>query len=299
MYSMDINAYFEEIKKQTKRVYAVAKKARSRGLDPEDDVEIPVSEDMADRVQNTLSIVDPIILEIDLPKAIREIEKKHKPLSLYTILKISEYTAKKVYELTKDKVRAIDLGLRAGFAYHTLGVVAAPTEGIVKVAAKERRDGKKYIAVYYAGPVRSAGGTPTAFSVVIADYLRKMFGFDTWDPDESEIQRYIVEIYDYKRVKSLQYTPKREELEFLLKHLPIEVTGEPTEDAEVSAYKDLPRIETNRIRGGMCLVIAEGLAQKAKKIASKFLKIASDFGMEDWGWVKELKELQDKLYAGG
>jgi len=294
---MDIEEYFEMIRKKTMEAYEIAKKARSLGLDPEPDVEIPISEDMADRVQNIISIVDPIILQIDLPKAIREIEKEYKPLSLATVLKVAEYTAKKIFELTKDKVKAIDMGLRAGFAYHTLGVVAAPTEGIVKVVAKERRDGKKYIAVYYAGPVRSAGGTPAAFSVIVADYLRRLFGFEPWDPDENEIQRYIVEIYDYKRVKSLQYTPQREELYFLLKHLPIEVTGEPTEDAEVSAYKDLPRIETNRIRGGMALVIAEGLAQKAKKLAKKFLKIAGEFGMEDWGWLKELKELQEKLYA--
>ena len=296
---MDIDDYFKELKKKTLEAYEIARKARSKCLDPEPDIEIPISEDMADRVQNILSIVDPIILEINLPKAIREIEREYGPLQLSTILKISEYTAKEVYKRTKDKVKSIDLGLRAGFAYHTLGVVAAPTEGIVKVIAKKRRDGKEYIAVYYAGPVRSAGGTPASFSVVIADYLRRKFGFETWDPSEEEIQRYIIEIYDYKRVKSLQYTPKKEELEFLLKHLPIEVTGEPTEDAEVSAYKDLPRIETNRIRGGMALVIAEGLAQKAKKLAKKFVKkgIADKFGMSDWKWIVELKELQERLYT--
>jgi len=34
---------------------------------------------------------------------------------------------------------------------------------------------------------------------------------------------------------------------------------------EVFNYKDLPRVETNFIRGGFCLVAAEGMAQKAAK----------------------------------
>jgi len=294
---MHIEEYFELIKKEVEKVYEIAKKARSLGYDPEPDIEIPISEDMADRVQNLLSIIDPIIKEINLPEAIRNIEKEFGPLSFATILKISEYVAEKIYERTKDKIKAIELGLRAGFAYHTLGVVAAPTEGIVKVLVKKRRDGKEYIAIYYAGPVRSAGGTPTAFSVIIADFLRRKFGFEKWDPTEEEIQRCIIEVFDYKRVKHLQYIPKKEELEFVLRNLPVEVTGEPTEEEEVSAYKDLPRIETNRIRGGMALVIAEGLCQKAGKLAKKFLEIAKKFGLEEWEWLKKLKELQEKLYS--
>jgi len=154
---------FQKLKKKTLEAYEIAKKARSLSLDPVNDVEIPISEDMAERVVNLLSTIDPIIKEINLPEKIREIEKTYKPLSFSTILKISEYVAEQIYNKTKDKIRAIELGLRAGFAYHTLGVVAAPTEGIVKVIAKKRMDGKEYISVFYAGPVRSAGGTPQAF----------------------------------------------------------------------------------------------------------------------------------------
>ncbi|MCZ7406093.1 MAG: DNA polymerase II large subunit [Candidatus Methanoperedens sp.] len=44
------------------------------------------------------------------------------------------------------------------------------------------------------------------------------------------------------------------------------IDGEPTEEAEVEGRRDLARIETNRIRGGMALVIAEGIALKAPKV---------------------------------
>lgn len=294
---MDINEYFNKIREQFYKEYEIAKKARENGYDPENYVEITISEDMAERVENLIASIDPIVKEIDLSKNIREIEKQFKPLTFKTILKIAEYTADKIYEKTKDKIKSIELGLRVAFAYHTLGVVAAPTEGIVKVSSKKRLDGKEYIAIYYAGPVRSAGGTPTAFSVVIADFLRKKFGYEKWDPTEDEINRTIIEIFDYKRVAHLQYTPKREELEFCVKNLPVEVTGEPTIDVEVSGYKDLPRIETNRIRGGMALVIAEGVIQKAGKIWKGLKDISKEMNLEDWKWLDDLKKIQEKLNA--
>ncbi|MGC9133024.1 MAG: DNA polymerase II large subunit [Nanopusillaceae archaeon] len=294
----EIDDYFDEIKKKTLEAYEIAKKARSLGLDPSDDIEIPISEDMSERVVNLLATIDPIIKEINLSQKIKEIEQKYQPLTFSTILKISEYVADEIYNKTKNKIKAIDLGLRAGFAYHTLGVVAAPTEGIIEVKAKKRRDGKEYISIYYAGPVRSAGGTPQAFSVIIADFLRRRFGYESWDPDQDEVERYAVETYDYKRAAHLQYTPTKEEIEFLVRHLPVEINGEPTIMEEVSAYKDLPRIETNYIRGGAILVLAEGLCQKAGKIWKKLSSIAKDFGLEDWKWLEELKKLQEKIYGG-
>ena len=38
-----------------------------------------------------------------------------------------------------------------------------------------------------------------------------------------------------------------EEIEFMTQHLPIQIAGDPSEKIEVSNYKDLERIETNRI----------------------------------------------------
>jgi len=292
-----MNEYFNLIREKFFEAYSIAREARKKGYDPVDDVEILYSDDMAQRVENLLSTINPIISQIELSKKIREIEKEFGPLSFSTILEIANYVSSKVYELTKDKILSIDLGLRAAFAYHTLGVVAAPTEGIVKVEAKKRRDGKEYIAVYYAGPVRSAGGTPTAFSVVVADFLRRKFGYLPYDPTDEEVFRVITEVYDYKREEHLQYTPKREELEFILRRLPIEVTGPATVEKEVSAYKDLPRVETNKIRGGMVLVLAEGLCQKAGKVWKSISKIADKYGLSDWKWLSEFEEFKAKLYS--
>ncbi|RIB35476.1 MAG: hypothetical protein BXU00_01785 [Candidatus Nanoclepta minutus] len=294
---MNIEEYFNLIRDKFFDAYSIAKKAREKGYDPSEDVEISYSEDMADRVEKLLITVNPLIGEIGLSKKIKEIEKNFEPLSFSTVLEIADYVSSEVYRITKNKILSIELGLRAAFTYHTLGVVAASTEGIAKIEAKKRRDGKEYIAVYYSGPVRSAGGTPTAFSVIVADFLRRKFGYFPYDPTEEEVLRVITEVYEYKRAEHLQYTPKKEEVDFVVRRLPIEVTGPATIEEEVPAYKDLPRVETNKIRGGMVLVIAEGLCQKAGKLWKNLSKIAEKYGLSEWKWLGEFEEFKGKLYS--
>ncbi|MEI2761404.1 MAG: hypothetical protein V9E95_04090 [Methanothrix soehngenii] len=52
-----------------------------------------------------------------------------------------------------------------------------------------------------------------------------------------------------------------------MRNCPICIDGEPTEEEEVSGYRDLDRIETNRVRGGIALVSAEGIALKRPKLS--------------------------------
>ena len=61
----------------------------------------------------------------------------------------------------------------------------------------------------------------------------------------------------------------------------------PTEEQEVSTYRDLERIPSNRIRGGMCLVVSEGIALKAMKI----LKWANYLGL-DWSWLEKIIKVE-------
>ena len=101
---------------------------------------------------------------------------------------------------------------------------------------------KSYFIPYFSGPIRSAGTTASCLVLLIIDYLRELFGYEKYDPDEDEIKRYITENYDYhERITNLQYLPSEAEIEFLARHIPIQVDGDPTEDREVSNQKDLPR----------------------------------------------------------
>ena len=297
--SSEMKKYFKSINDEVKQSYAVAETARKKGLDPENKVAIPVANNMAERVVGLISVLAPQIIGSKIPGRIVELEKKYGLLDWRVGFIIAEEVAKEKFCKFDDNKEALEIGIRVGFAYLTLGIVSAPLEGFIGLKIKKRRDGKEYFALQYAGPIRAAGGTGQSVSVILADYVRIKMGYSAYDPDESEVNRYTAEVHDYhERVTNLQYHPSDEELKFLVSHLPVEVDGDPTEKFEVSNYKDLPRIETNRIRGGVALVLAEGLTQKSPKLWKNISKWGKDLGLE-WGWLEEFLKLKEKIHSKG
>src|SRR3989338_6188111 len=249
-----IHEYFDKIGSDIQQAYEVAQAARKKGLDPESTVSIPLDKNMAERVVGLISVVAPQITNSKITERIAELEKEYGLLDWRVGFKIAEEVAQGKHCPLKDKLEAMEVGIRVGFAYLTLGIVSAPLEGFIGLKIKKRKDGKEYFALQYAGPIRGAGGTAASTSVILADYVRIKMGYHTYDPDESEICRYMIELQDYhERVTNLQYYPTQEEVRFIVSHLPVEVDGDPTEKIEVSHHKDLPRVETNCIRGGMAL----------------------------------------------
>jgi DNA polymerase II large subunit len=297
--SREIKQYFENIDLEVERALKVADEARKKGYDPEESVNIPLAKGVAQRVEGLISAVSPKIMKSGVAERILELEAKYGSLDWRVALKIAEEVAVEKFYKFENKLSALETGIRVGLAYITLGVISAPLEGFIELKIKKRRDGKEYFSAFFAGPIRAAGGTAEAVSIVIADYVRHKTGYFPYDPSEKEIKRAITEIRDYhERVTNLQYRPSDEELEFLLKHLPIEINGDPTEELEVSNYKDLDRIETNRIRGGICLVLAEGMAQKAPKVQKQLKKWGTSMGLE-WGWLAEFLDIQKVAKAKG
>ncbi|MFW9879514.1 MAG: DNA polymerase II large subunit, partial [Candidatus Thorarchaeota archaeon] len=108
-----------------------------------------------------------------------------------------------------------------------------------------------------------------------------------YEASEAEIGRYVEEVKLYDRRVHLQYPSSNQEIRYAVSHLPVEINGDSTEDEEVSAFRDLPRIETNHIRGGACLVLNDGILLKAPKL----LKIANAMNLEGWDWLAELKKI--------
>ncbi len=297
----EIKDYFQSIEKDVDRCYTFANEIRKKGLDPEDKVDIPLAKNMAERVTNLISIAATQLADkkvnTKITQRIQELEKKYSLLDWRVALKIAEEVAKEKFCKFESKLEAMEVGIRMGFAYLTLGIVSAPLEGFIGLKIKKRKDGKEYFSLQYAGPVRGAGGTGAAVSSIIGDYIRVKMGYHKYDPDEREINRWASETHDYHdRVTNLQYHPSDEEIKFLAGHIPVEIGGDPTEKFEVSNYKDLPRIETNRIRGGFCLVLAEGLAQKAPKIWKKLSQWGKEFDLE-WDFLEEFLNIQKKIKA--
>lgn len=299
--SPEMQKYFEEIERRVKAAYGIANAAKARGLDPDEKVEVPLAKNMAERVEGLISAIAPEIVGKGVVDRIAELEEQYGNQDWRVALKIAEEVASEKFCKFETRQKAIETGIRVGFSYATVGVVSSPLEGFNGLELKKRNDnGKEYFSLMYSGPVRSAGGTGAAISVLIADYVRKKLGYAAYDPTDVEVKRSCIEIEDYhERVTNLQYFPSREEVEFLAKSLPVQIDGDGTSDYEVSNYKDLPRIQSNRIRGGFCLVMAECLALKAKKLRKQLAKWGADMGMEQWEFLKEFLDVQDKMKAKG
>ena len=293
-----IERYFKDLDEKVDRAYHTAKLARKKNLDPKDDIEMPLARDISERVEGLVSVVAPQLLNSGVAKRIQDLEKEFGKLDWRVGLSISYEVARCDFCEFKDKKEALEIGVRVGFAYLTLGVVSAPLEGFIGFEIKKRRDGEEYLAMSFAGPIRAAGGTAGAVVVLLADYVRKKMGYKKYDPNEKEIRRFHTELMDYNdRCVRLQYCPSEQETEFLITKIPLEITGDPTEKIEVSNYKDLPRIPTNRVRGGMCLVIGECLIQKAAKVNKRIEEWGKEFDLEEWFFLKEFLDLQKKIKA--
>ena len=105
---------------------------------------------------------------------------------------------------------AIYHGICAGLAVLTEGILVAPLEGVVSARILTNSDDTKCLAVNFAGPIRSAGGTGQALSVLIADILRRKFNLGVAKVTSNEIERYKEEVGTYGR--GLQYRPSNPEL---------------------------------------------------------------------------------------
>jgi DNA polymerase II large subunit len=296
----NLEPYFGEITKKIDEGYKLATLARKKGYDPSTEVEIPLVRDMAERVEGLISVIAPQIVGKGLPERLKELEKEYGALDWRVSLVISLEIARQKFCKFRDSIEAMELGIRVGLAYITMGTVASPLEGFVGLKIRKRRDGKDYPALMFSGPIRSAGGTAASVTVLIADYLRTNFGLDAYDPTDDEIERTVTELYDYHdRVTNLQYLPSEEEIRFLVKRIPLQIDGDPSEKFEVSRFKDLERIETNTIRNGVCLVLGEGIAQKAKKLWKPIAAWGNDFQLGHWGFLQQFLELQTSLRAKG
>ncbi|MDR2944198.1 MAG: DNA polymerase II large subunit [Methanosarcinales archaeon] len=271
--------YFDSLEAKLSKEMETANTARSRGEDPHPYVEIPLAKDLADRVENLIGVKG-------VADRLRQIEEDGKNREEAALLIGKEIAEGKVGGF-KSREQAVDAAIRVSMAVITEGVVAAPIEGIAEVKIDKNNDGTEYLRIYYSGPIRSAGGTAQALSVLVGDYVRRSLGLDRFKPRKELVERYAEEIRLYKREASLQYSPTDDEIRLIVENCPVCVDGDSTEDTEVEGYRNMPEIPGNRLRGGMALVIAEGMILKAPKVK----KHVDNLKMDGW-------EFLDKLIAG-
>ena len=273
-----VEPYYRSIESLVDRAYGAAGAARRIGLDPEIAPEIPRAQDMAMRVEKLLSHLPIAGISTEIRELATRMPREEVAVTIARRLARDESNGGSI-------ASRVDAALRVGLAILTEGILVAPLEGLAEVHVRDDRGRPGYIELYYAGPIRAAGGTAQALSVLLADIVRRDLGLAPYRPDREEIERYKEEIPLYKYHQHLQYVPTPEEIALVVRNVPVAISGESTEgDAEVSAFRDLPRVRTNGIRGGACLVVAEGLCQKA----SKLRKVVEKLGLDGWEFLAEL-----------
>jgi DNA polymerase II large subunit len=271
----DYKRYTLTLENQLAALYEIAEKARLKGFDPTLKPETEVAKDLAE-------LVEGLVGPRGVAQSIRDLGQKLPREEL--AFKISEEIIYGKYGHMSPQ-QAADQAVRTALAILTEGITAAPLQGVAKVVTKQNFDHTNYLAIYFAGPIRSAGGTDQALSLVVCDFVRRLLGLDRYKPTEEEISRFVEELRLYERsVLRFQYHVSDAQLRLALESLPIEVTGTETDPVEVSSFRNLPRVETNRVRGGALRVLNDGIVGRASKVST----IIDKLGLEGWTWLRNI-----------
>ena len=269
-------AYHQIIQTELAKQYHVASRARERGLDPSLVVESPLASDLADRVAK--------LLEVPIADRLRELLKGER--TELAALTVATEVAEGKYPIPDGQSKA-EAAVRIGLAVVTDGVTVAPIQGVSAVRTKQNSNGSEYLSVEFAGPIRSAGGTESAFTLIIADRVRKALGLEKYNASAfgDEAGRFIEELRIYERdVGSFQYKVSDDDVRKAIGNLPVEIDGVWTDNYEVVVHRDMKRIATNKVRGGALRVLNDGVVGKSKKM----LKLLGELGVQDWQWLSHL-----------
>ncbi len=271
--------YYSNLSTETYSIFENAAAAKSSLVDSSGIIEPKIAFDLADRVSK--------MHEIDIAEPLRELLKINgKELSA---LILSKEIALGKYSLSDASLEdRLDLAVRVGLAIVTEGVTIAPLQGISEVKIKKNKDGTEYLSVSIAGPMRSAGGTESAVTMLIADHVRKAAGLAKFQANsfDDETGRFVEELRIYEReASSFQFHILDEDIEHVISNLPVELDGVDTDPFEVVNHKSMVRIKTDRVRGGALRVLNDGLIGRSKKL----LKRIELYNLDGWEWLNDLK----------
>jgi DNA polymerase II large subunit len=273
-----LQGYYSSILSQYERAFEVAEKARDMGLDPTTSVEPKTVFDLADRVNQMLGLDQFEGLAERLRDLLKTVGKEPAAVTISQEIALGKFGI-------IDTAKALEYGVRTGLAVITDGVTVAPIQGIYSVSIKQNDDNSNYASVSYAGPMRSAGGTEAAFSLVIADITAKKLGLSSYHAREEEIGRYSEELRVYEReVGNFQYRVTDEDVRMAISNLPVEIDGIETDPVEVVVHRNLRRVGTDRVRGGALRVLNDGVIGRAHKLEKKLASL----NVSGWEWLGQL-----------
>ncbi len=281
-------AYYASLRAETERALSRAREAKATLADSTPKIDALLALDLADRVSK--------MLDIDVAARLRGLlEEEGKERAALTIAR--EIALGAHMPAGSGTLERLDRAVRVGLATVTEGVTIAPLQGIAEVSLGKNRDGSEYLSLSIAGPMRSAGGTESAVTMLIADHVRQAAGLGRYRAAsfDDEPGRFVEELRIYEREASnFQYRVTDEDIIKVISSLPVCLDGVDTDPYEVVNHKGMARIRTDRVRGGALRVLNDGLIGRSKKL----LQRVERYGISGWEWLADLKGATPKRADG-
>lgn len=272
--------YYAKLTADIDAAVAIAKNARSQGKDLFKDIESVPAKGIAEKTE--LLVGPP-----GVAKVYNELWEKHKK-RFPVMLEIFNMILDKELGNIEDPEKRLDQALRTALIIETEGVVVSPLDGLPEIKLSKNQDDTNFIDIYYAGPIRAAGGNAQTLPLLLGDLARKKLGIDRYKPSKKEIERVIEEAMLYQdEVVVRQQRVTEAEVKIMVENCPIRMNSFADNEVEIVANRDVPGIDTNRVRGAMCLVLIDGLYVRALKI----MKTSKRMGL-DWSWLEKLVKVK-------
>jgi len=143
--------YFTELENRLNHLYGVATEARSKGLDTVLEVDSKITADIAERIEKLIG--PPGITQ--RMRELKGMDRREVGFMVAREIALGRFG-------TMEKAEAADQAVRTALAIITEGVTIAPIQGIPEIKIKRNPDGTEFLSIYFAGPIRPAGGTAQA-----------------------------------------------------------------------------------------------------------------------------------------
>jgi len=283
----EVKEYYRKLTSRIDLSVTKAKEAKATGRDCSKDIEsIPA----AGIAEKTELLVGPK----GVAKVYNELWEKHNHDRFKLTIDIFNQILDGTLGGLTDPEEKLNQAIRTALVIQTEGVVVSPLDGLPEIKISKNPDGTKYPDIYYAGPIRAAGGNAQTLPLLLADLARKKLHLDRYKPSKKEVDRIIEEGMIYQAdVVTRQQRVTEDEVKVIAENCPICINSGPDSDVEVMVNRDIDRIPTNRIRGAMCLVIIDGVYVRSMKI----LKTSKKLGL-NWQWLEKLIKVKKTAQGG-
>jgi len=276
----EVKDYYDKLTKEIDVAVALARTARKQGKDPFNDIESIPAKGIAEKTE--LLVGPPGVAE-----RYNELWEMHQERFPVMLQIFNDILDRKLGDI-EDTEKRLDQAIRTALIIETEGVVVSPLDGLPEIKISKNNDGTSFVDIYFAGPIRAAGGNAQTLPVLLGDLARTKLNIDRFKPSKQEIERVIEEGMLYQdEVVVRQQRITENEIRTIIENIPVRVNSYADSEVEIVANRDIPGIETNRVRGAMGLVLIDGLFVRALKI----MKTSKRMGL-NWSWLEKLVKVK-------